>query len=193
MTAMDRRPSPGSRVRGMPASFLVNPEAINRDGPSIAVDDGTRQRRALPQCWVRPIEGVSPRLTASAYNSPGGEYTWKRADAARAARALGRAGYGLLGGELWVILPDGRVYGHLPGRRPDRTMGWCGWETDCSREPAPSNWPAFCRRTAEDAAARIEHFNLIAERDGRPDAVPYLCYNLSFVTRERAAALGLRV
>jgi hypothetical protein len=113
-------------------------------------------------------------LEAAAFHTRGGEYAWRRADALRAACALGDAGIAILGGELWLIR-GAEVLGLLPQHSgPAAVYHW-----ECERKPAES-WSEFVARACSESVSAIEALPPDGEVNAPAGAEIY--YNLTWVS-----------
>jgi hypothetical protein len=102
--------------------------------------------------WKRGVAVADPNIPAAllarAHRSPNGELTWPRHDAAAAIEALTRAGYAMLGGEAWVILPDGRILGQLPAADAGPTLVYA-WSVKPAWQRDAETWEEYARRAAD--------------------------------------------
>ena len=125
-----------------------------------------------------------PEAIASlAFRSRGGsgEYAWRREDLPDALVAISEAGYAISGGEVWLV-NDGAICAGLPVAESDM-MGIFGWTTQPRRTGEP--WAEFCGRQLKDSLEALETGNLAElEAIARPDCLPFVWFNVTFVDRE---------
>jgi hypothetical protein len=89
---------------------------------------------------------------------PNGERAWLPHVIERAVSDLVARDRAILGGELWVVLDDGTVYGlvpylHDPTSTIEDNRPWL-WHWDCKREPL-EEWRAFCERAGREAVEAV--------------------------------------
>ena len=172
-------------------------------------------------------------LLARAFRAPNGELAWARADAVEAAKALAALDMAILGGEVWLIQPDGGISGVIPSASEggsvhhwDFAPGFKGhtrtvvlprsrarigpriaamlsnstprpedlieWRSESDSQLASETWHEFCSRAADYTISILQGKGMDdMEAKVDPKLKPGIRYNLTFVTRDRYAALGL--
>jgi hypothetical protein len=100
-----------------------------------------------------PLPDLPQELADAAYRS-GDEFAWSPSVAASVAKWLGEHGYAILGTELWVLKPDGRIISlplglsglpEVHGNTVDRKNG--------------ETWSSFTRRATAETLAYLGRFN----------------------------------
>jgi len=122
------------------------------------------------------LSGLPEELQNSAYVAANGELAWPREDAKAAARWLASQGYGILGGEVWEILGNGRWQGMIRSLRGSIPFVW-GWETKPSWEEGEP-WSTYVKRGLDQAIDALERG--LPESEAAIDIVPRLRYNLTY-------------
>jgi hypothetical protein len=120
-------------------------------------------------------------MIARAFRASNGELAWKRSDALQVVAAMADAGIGILGGEAWAPLEDGRIY---VGARltVGSVTGPYNWETDPAWQQGSESWSDFCRRAARQSEAVLSEAEVF-EAGVDPELRPRIRYNLAYVTR----------
>ena len=116
----------------------------------------------------------------SAYVAANGELAWPREDARAAARWLAAQGYGILGGEVWEILGNGRWQGGIRSATSAIPFIW-GWETKPSWEETEP-WSSYVKRGLEQALEALRHGH--PESEAAVEIVPRLRYNLTYARED---------
>lgn len=99
---------------------------------------------------------LDPALTGRTHQTYSGELAWQRDDAGLALQQLAEAGYCCLGGEAWLVLPDGRLYGQIPQRRGVPAV--YAWSTGIVWVSAAESWVGYCQRCAADCHRQMATF-----------------------------------
>jgi hypothetical protein len=131
-------------------------------------------------------EPFPAELLGRAFRAPNGELAWTRSDAIQAAQVLAAGGFAVLGGEAWVTLDNGQLYGLIPQAKGGPDVVW-HWEPDPPERQRSETWDGFCARTGGHTVAFLEKWN--AEEQATPDVRPRIRYNLTYVSREDYEAL----
>jgi hypothetical protein len=140
---------------------------------------------------------IAHELRERAYRRPNGELAWRPADAVAATEALAAAGYAVLGGEWWVVLPDGTVQPWVPATEGEPS-GIYAWSVQTVWVPEREGWETYCERAAaytiavllgeEPGSAPLPAVEA-AVRQERPDLWPHVWYCLAFVGRDQYEAI----
>ncbi len=133
-----------------------------------------------------PSSYLSPALLAKTMRRPGGSLAWRRSDAMRAIEELARAGFANLGGEAWLVLSNGHLYGQIPPADGGRPIIYA-WTVSIVWTPEAESWEHFCGLSADEsrekmAALRPEDDVSVEHRDD-------IWFNIEFVDRDEYAHL----
>lgn len=127
------------------------------------------------------IPDLPAELLRRAYRTPSGELAWRHPDAAQVIAALAAARYAILGGEAWVILPDGRLYGQIP-QADGGPLGVYAWSVKRGWQPDMETWEEFCQRAAGESLATWRTMHV--EADIIPELRPHVWLNITFSSRD---------
>lgn len=90
------------------------------------------------------------QVIQKAHCSPNGELSWRKQHIVEALHAIAKANCAILGGEVWLILKDGDIYGVLPLK--NGTPGYYGWViARLDNEP----WASYVSRSESESVALI--------------------------------------
>jgi hypothetical protein len=139
----------------------------------------------------------SPNIPADLLNRslrrPNGGLGWRPADAPAAVAALAAAGYAVLGGEWWTVLPDGTIWPAVP-RAGSGPVGVYGWSLPQPWDQAGESWDAFCERAAvytlDVRRGEVKDSKPLpvleaVVRRTHPDLWPGIHYTITFTDRDR--------
>lgn len=133
---------------------------------------------------------IPAELLARAFHSRNGEgeFAWQFEDAPDVVRALTDAGYAVLGGEGWLVRPNGSITG-LFMVAPDTPPWFYSWSlpgaanSDGSWQKDLESWEQFCQRTAAHSlevivgdGTDLTGLKRFCEdvKEHRPDLAPHL-------------------
>jgi hypothetical protein len=129
----------------------------------------------------------SADLLSRAFRASNGELAWTKSDAIQAARELVAGGIAVLGGEVWLIMEQGRWDGLIP-QANGTVPGVYTWEPRPASWQASETWNDYCVRMCDYTGSVLER--LSAETDVVPTLRPRIRYNLTYVSREEYEALA---
>ena len=93
---------------------------------------------------------LPPQIIQKAHSSPNGELSWRKQHIVEALHSIAKANCAILGGEVWLILKDGGIYGLLPQK--NGMPGFYGWDiARLVNEP----WASYVSRSELESVAFV--------------------------------------
>ena len=101
---------------------------------------------------------LPPQVIQKAHCSQNGELSWQKQDIVEALHAIAKANFAILGGEVWLILKDGGIYGLLPLK--NGTPGFYGWDIARLTNEA---WASYVSRSESESVAFVTGYPNVEE------------------------------
>jgi hypothetical protein len=93
------------------------------------------------------------QVIQKAHCSDNGELSWPRQHIIEAFNAIAKSKCAILGGEVWLILKDGGIYGLLPMK--NGLPGYYGWTIE---RQANEPWTSFVSRSELESVAFVADY-----------------------------------
>ena len=124
------------------------------------------------------------QAVSNAFAALNGEYAWRRADLATAARVIVDEQLAIVGGEVWVV--EGSLFSSLS---PRKDGGWAVIAWDAPAREAGESWEHYAHRSFEATLQTIR--SLRVEASLAPEVADKIYYHLSVADEPGYSAFKL--